>query len=326
MRVLLVSSHRHKGGIDEGAGKKPRAWPSGSGNHIHDLLARGLAETGHRVFYLLLGGAEGPLPPGVEAVRRPQPDVDVAHCMTNLDPETRAAIERLGVPWVTTCHLDPTVRGLPQVPAEDNWIFVSRTLAASFGKERFVHNGLDPSAYDLDTAGGDYLLFMSSLDWADEKGLDTALAVSSRTSLPLIVAGTSRSERVITETDERCLRAGATLVGDVRGKRKAALLAGARALLFPTRVNEGFGLVMVEALLSGTPVICSDRGACPEIISEEVGFVCRDEADYLGALSEVGAISRRRCREWARARYDYQRMVRDYLDEYERELAGWTGG
>ena len=103
------------------------------------------------------------------------------------------------------------------------------------------------------------------------------------------------------------------------------LLAGARALLFPTTVNEAFGLVMVEALLSGTPVICSDRGACPEIISEEVGFVCGDEADYLGALREVGHLSRRRCREWALSRFDYRRMVREYLLEYERERDGWTG-
>jgi glycosyltransferase involved in cell wall biosynthesis len=106
----------------------------------------------------------------------------------------------------------------------------------------------------------------------------------------------------------------------VRGRQKAELLAGARAFLFPTRVDEAFGLGMVEALMSGTPVICSDRGACPEIITRDVGFVCRYEPDYLNAIRRVGEIKPQTCRDKAMRNFHYLRMAKDYLGEYEKEI------
>ena len=97
----------------------------------------------------------------------------------------------------------------------------------------------------------------------------------------------------------------------MRGRRKAELLAGAKAFLFPTKVDEAFGLGMVEALMSGTPVICSDRGACPEVISADVGFVCRGEEEYVEAVGRVSDISPRACREKAFREYHYLRMGAD---------------
>jgi glycosyltransferase involved in cell wall biosynthesis len=137
----------------------------------------------------------------------------------------------------------------------------------------------------------------------------------------LVVAGTSGEYGVIQKIEELCSRAGAEYVGDVRGKTKAKLLSGAQALLHPTRLYEGFGLVMAEALMSGTPVICSDHGACPEIISPEVGFVCRQESDYRNAVERVREISSRACREKAMREYHYHRMAEGFVREYEAELA-----
>jgi glycosyltransferase involved in cell wall biosynthesis len=122
-----------------------------------------------------------------------------------------------------------------------------------------------------------------------------------------------------------CRAFGAAYVGDVRGRRKAELLAGAKAFLFPTKVDEAFGLGMAEALMSGTPVICSDRGACPEIISPEVGFVCGDESDYVKAINNVAEISPRACREKAMKEYHYLRMAADYVAEYRKELERVAG-
>src|SRR5205085_5150811 len=90
---------------------------------------------------------------------------------------------------------------------------------------------------------------------------------------------------------------------------------------FPTRVNEAFGLGMAEALMSGTPVICSDKGACPEIISPDVGFVCRTDRDYLLALRNLAKISPQACREKAMREFHYRRMAADYVAEYEKETA-----
>ena len=73
--------------------------------------------------------------------------------------------------------------------------------------------------------------------------------------------------------------------------------------------------------MSGTPVICSDKGACPELITPDVGFVCRTDRDYVAALRNVVNISPRACREKAMREFHYKRMAADYVSEYEKELA-----
>jgi glycosyltransferase involved in cell wall biosynthesis len=226
----------------------------------------------------------------------------------------------------TTIRLDIQARGLDRRYAGGNWVFVSRSLARLYGSERYVYNGIDPSGYVYADRKEDYYLFMSSMDWAFEKGLDTALALAADLGFRLVVAGTSGEHAVIQKIDELCSRAGAKYVGDVRGETKAKLLAGAQALLHPTRLYEGFGLVMAEALMSGTPVICSDCGACPEIISPEVGFVCRQEGDYRSAVERVTEISSRACREKAMQKYHYHRMAEGFVREYEAEIAQPTEG
>jgi glycosyltransferase involved in cell wall biosynthesis len=111
----------------------------------------------------------------------------------------------------------------------------------------------------------------------------------------------------------------------VWGERKAELLAGARAMLFPTQFNEAFGLVIAEALMSGTPVICSDKGACPELVSPDVGFVCSTMDDYVRAFEQVDRISRSACREKALREFHYLRMAQEYVREYEIEIE-WSAG
>jgi glycosyltransferase involved in cell wall biosynthesis len=166
---------------------------------------------------------------------------------------------------------------------------------------------------------------MASLEWAYHKGLDTALHLAKLLGFKLVVAGTGKTDKVIEETAELCASAGADFVGDVRGAAKANLLAGARALLFPTRVNEAFGLVMAEALMSGTPVICSDKGACPELISPEIGFVCATEREYAEAFERIDEIEPQACRNKAIADYHYLRITKDYIREYAKEVKGSAG-
>jgi glycosyltransferase involved in cell wall biosynthesis len=164
-------------------------------------------------------------------------------------------------------------------------------------------------------------MFMSSMDWEMQKGLDIALSLAARYRFRLVVAGTGNNYKRILRVETLCRQIGAHYVGDVRGRKKAELLAGAKAFLFPTRVDEAFGLGMAEALMSGTPVICSNKGACPELITPDVGFVCRDDRDYVAALRNVARISPRVCREKAMREFHYQRMAADYVSEYEKEIA-----
>ena len=320
MRVLLSSEHRYPAFGPNGSGLHPRAYPSGSGFWIHDLLMKGLAELGHEVYYLLPRGASIPLPYGAKLVTQPVWDADILHTISDRDEKLVRAWEARGRPWVATCHIDMRTRGMSQRPATDNSIFVSRTLARLHGRTRCVLNGIDPDDYLYSETKRDYFLFMSSMDWEMKKGLDIAVSLAARFKLKLVVAGTGNNYHRIMRITGLCRQTGAEYVGDVRGKRKAELLAGAKAFLFPTRVDEAFGLGMVEALMSGTPVICSDKGACPELITRDVGFVCHYERDYVDAIRRIGEISPQTCREKAMREFHYLRMAKDYISEYEKEI------
>lgn len=321
MRLLLSSEHRYPAYRSIGQGPHPMKFPSGSGYMIHDLLAKGLAELGHDVFYLLRQGAAKPLPKGVKFVSKPTADADIVHTIADHDKILNDEREACRKPWVTTCHLDLRVKGMPRVDTTENWIFVSRTLARVHGRSRYVLNGIDPAEYIYNESKDNYFLFMSTLDWGREKGLDIALSLAKQIGFKLVVAGTGRNYRTIRRVAELCRDANAKFVGDVRGKQKAELLAGARAFLFPTKVNEAFGLGMAEALMSGTPVICSNRGACPEVISRDVGIVCKNVNEYFGAVFAISAIRPRACREKAMKEYHYLRMAADYVIEYQKEIA-----
>ncbi|HXM36054.1 MAG TPA: glycosyltransferase, partial [Pyrinomonadaceae bacterium] len=219
------------------------------------------------------------------------------------------------------CHLDLKTRGHERSPGSVNWIFVSRTLAQLHGRNRYVLNGIDPSRYIFSESKDDYFLFMSTMDWGTKKGLDVVLSLAERLGFKLIVAGTGRDYESIDRVADMCRKVNAEYVGDVKGTKKAELLAGARAFLFPTKVDEAFGLGMVEAMMSGTPVICSNRGACPEIISSDVGFVCKNDHDYVAAINNISSIAPRACRNKAMKDYHYLRMASDYIFEYQKELA-----
>ena len=329
MRILLAAKHDYPARESVGSGLRPKRFPSGSGWAVHDLVAKGLAELGHDVFYLVPHAANELPAKGITLVDEPVRDAEVLHTSSEFHQDLGHEWQSQGKPWVATWHMNPTgyrdlrraleAGGKEPPPSCDNWIFVSRTLARLHGRERYVCNGIDPEEYRFSEAKDDYLLFMSSMDESPAKGLDLALSLSAQLGFKLVVAGTATNQERINGVAELCRKAKADYVGDVRGSAKADLLAGARAFLFPTRVDEAFGLGMVEALMSGTPVICSNLGACPEIVSAEVGFVCATPEDYAEAIGRIGEISSAACRARAMTEYHYLRMARDYVREYERE-------
>jgi glycosyltransferase involved in cell wall biosynthesis len=309
---MVASRHRYPA----------RNYPASRGGiasaRIDDLIVKGLAELGHDVFYCLPEGAAECLPEGVSLVYEFVWSADALHLQHFRLTEK---VETREVPWVRTCHSDmEQMKGLDRSIAGPNFIFVSKTLASLYGSERWVHNGIDPSEFIYSESKDDYLLFMCCLDRALDKGLEAALGMSELSGYELVIAGSAADPRTMAAIEQLCEGKNVRLVGEVQGLRRAELLAGARALLFPTRINEGFGLVMAEALISGTPVVCSNKGACPELISPEAGFVCKDRADYVDALSRLHEISPERCRDKAMKDFHYLRMARDYVKEYEKEI------
>ena len=311
MRIFVQARHSY-----------PAAFGGPGGGRVFDLLVKGLAELDHQVLYYLednaLPGREHDLPDNVSFVSTPVFDADIYHLRS--DSPLAGEIECRGLPWVATCHTDLTIHGMSRQVCKDNWIYVSRTLAQSYGSKRFVHNGIDPEQLIFNTHKSDYLLFVSALPLAKRKGLELAIKCARQAKMTLVVAGSAQDKALIREVEQICSQPGVEYVGEVFGRYKAELFANASALLFPTQINEAFGLVLAEALMSGTPVITSDNGACGEIVNDNIGFICRDFSDYQLAVRSLNKISPQVCREEALARFHYRQMVRGYLNEYWREI------
>jgi glycosyltransferase involved in cell wall biosynthesis len=179
-----------------------------------------------------------------------------------------------------------------------------------------VHHGLDPARFRAQEDQG-YLLFLGRYDRC--KGADLALDVAARAHLPLILAGAPHEERYYEdEIKPRLARGNVMDVGPVGGRPKIALIARARAVLFPIRWDEPFGLVMIEAMLSGVPVIALSRGSVPEVVDQGVtGIACDDTAELVLAARTIHkVVDRARVRTLAQQRWSASRMAQDYLSLY----------
>jgi glycosyltransferase involved in cell wall biosynthesis len=289
----------------------------GASKQISDLIAKGLGELGHDVFYHLKDEIREPLPKCINLVSEPMFDVDILHLQ---DFPLSERVDSQGKPWVRTYHAVPGNQEVPK-SIKENLIFVSESHARCFGSSRYVYNGIDPSEFIYSEVKDDYFIFLVfGLEKAIFKGLGIALFLAEELGIKLVVAGSSNNSRYQKYFATMCQEQGVEFVGEIIGQQKAELIAGAKALLFPTLIKEPFGLVAAEALISGTPVICSHRGACPELISSDVGFVCNRHDEYISALEKIETISPSACREKAMRDFHYLRMAADYVKEYEKEI------
>ncbi len=209
---------------------------------------------------------------------------------------------------------------------------VSRAAAATFPPERQlppVLHGVDVATYpfrdDAPRRDEGYLLFLGRFH--PVKGAGTAVQVAHRAGRRLLLAARlHEQDRAAFERDVVPYLDGERIryVGEVDARQKRDLLVGADALLFPISWDEPFGLVMVEALSCGTPVLATRRASTPEVIDDgETGFLAGagdgSEADVealLQALPALRELSRRRCREVAEERFTVERMVDDYESRY----------
>jgi glycosyltransferase involved in cell wall biosynthesis len=307
MRIYLSSEHNYPG------------WRYGVAAHtVHDNLARGLAELGHKVRYHVQNSGDARLPEGIVPVSGYRGDEDILHY--NYVPFMSG--RRIPLPWVRSIHSDVQYQGLPPDTLTPNCIFVSQTLAHHYDSDRFVLNGLDPADFIYSETKDDYFIFVVSggVERARLKGLDIAFRITEQAGVELRVAGGCGDPNEVSELEHLCRENGAVYLGVIHGQRKAELFSGARALLFPTQLNEAFGLVVAEALMSGTAVIASDRGAMAEMLNPAVGFVCADESAYQYAVANVGRIAPADCRRWALQQFHYLSMARSYVKEYQREI------
>lgn len=183
-----------------------------------------------------------------------------------------------------------------------------------------VHHGLPADLHTLGGGGGGYLAFIGRI--APEKRLDRAVEIARLACAPLkIAARINPPDRAYHEREIVPLLARspfAELVGELGGDGKDRFLRDARALLFPIDWEEPFGLVMIEAMACGTPVIAWRRGSAPEVIEEGItGFLVDNLEDAAEAVAQADRLDRDLIRARFLARFEATRMAREYVDIYE---------
>jgi glycosyltransferase involved in cell wall biosynthesis len=183
-------------------------------------------------------------------------------------------------------------------------------------------NALDLSLYPWARRQGDYLLFLGRM--TPEKGAHRAIAVSLETGLPLKVAAKCREPKEIDyfhRLVEPYLDSRIEYLGEVTHGEKVELLQAARATLFPIEWEEPFGLVMIESMACGTPVIATRYGAVPEVIEHgRTGIIVDDNREMAAALEQADTLDPLELRRAVEERFSPERMVADYLDAYRAAL------
>jgi glycosyltransferase involved in cell wall biosynthesis len=184
-------------------------------------------------------------------------------------------------------------------------------------------NALDATAYPVHPHRGEYLLFLGRM--SSDKGCHRAIEVAKKAGLPLKIAG-KMNETLEKEYFEEHVRPnlawGIEYLGEVSHEEKVDLLQNARATLFPIDWEEPFGLVMIESMACGTPVIATRRGAVPEVIEHgRSGVIVDDYRDMVDALEDADRLDPLECRAYVEERFSAERMVRDYVAAYEAVLA-----
>jgi glycosyltransferase involved in cell wall biosynthesis len=264
----------------------------------------------------------------LELVFREARDFDIIHF--HIDYLHFPITSRQRIPSVTTLHgrldlpdlvpLYREFRDMPVVSISDS----QREPLPWINWEATVYHGLPEDLYTFREKPGKYLAFLGRI--SKEKRVDRAIRIARRTGFEIKIAAKvdDTDREYFEDVIEPMLKDPlADYVGEIGEGEKNEFLGNAQALLFPIDWPEPFGMVLIEAMACGTPVIAYRNGSVPEVIEHGVtGFVVDGMEDAVRAIERLPSLSRRRCREVFEERFSAARMARDYVAVYERLVAG----
>jgi len=259
----------------------------------------------------------------LEAVAQRAHEFDVVHC--HIDWLHMPLLSRLSVPFLTTLHGRLDLPGLPQLVrrfSKAPFVSISDHQRLPLPEANWlgtVYHGLPPASLQARFEAGSYLAFLGRL--SREKGPEAAIRIARSAGMPLrIAAKLPRAEQAYfkeklePQIDGRQIQT----IGEVTDRTKEEFLGRAAALLFPIDWPEPFGLVMIEAMACGTPVIAFPAGSVPEVIDDgESGFIVKNEDEAVAAFRRLGSIDRRRVRASFERRFTARRMAKQYLQHYQ---------
>jgi glycosyltransferase involved in cell wall biosynthesis len=238
--------------------------------------------------------------------------------------------EMTDTPLLTTLHgrLD-----LPDIPAaffsypRAHFVSISesqRGPLALLNWARTIHHGIDTDAFEFHERPGSYLAFLGRISW--EKRPDLAIRIAREAGVPLKIAakieGRESQDYYDSMIKPHVDGRNVEFLGEIGEREKNEFLGNALGLAFPIDWPEPFGLVMVESLACGTPVLARPKGAVPEILEDPVtGFTNSDVSVLARHVRDLETLDRRACRRWVEERFSLRRMAEDYIHVYQ-QLSG----
>jgi glycosyltransferase involved in cell wall biosynthesis len=319
---------------------------------VLDRLARGLVRAGHEVLLAAAANSTCPVPrvAGTDEADLQAPvygdtvtelrhvirgyaglhGVDVVHDHTLAGPVFRA--EHRDAPVLTTNHgpFDATLTPIFRAMHGVGVVAISHhqaSTATGVPIAGVVHHGIDTAAVPVGRGDGGYVSFLGRM--SPDKGVREAALIARAAGMPLRIAAKLRepAEREYFEAEvQPLLCSDVEYVGELGHQDKFALVGGSLALLNPIQWPEPFGLVMIEALATGTPVVATPFGAAPEIVDDGVtGHLRAGGRALVDALRAVGALDRAACRAAAAERFSTERMVAEHIRLYTEAVRRHRG-
>lgn len=310
---------------------------------VVDSLARGFIAAGHEVLLAAASDSTCPAPlvPGMRPSRPAElgftlselshvirayeglGDVDIIHDHTLAGP--LVARRKSSAPVVTTVHgpLIPASADLYRAMAADTAVIgISRDQASSMPDvpiTRVIHHGMDVASVPIGSGKGGYVCFVGRI--CPDKGVLEAIHIARRAGIPLRIAAKMREPDEIEyfrSVIEPLLGSNEDFLGEVGDSDKYRLMGEAMAFLNPIQWSEPFGLVMIESLSTGTPVVGTSIGSAPEIVDHgKTGYLGPTEQLHT-FLPEAAALDRSLCRDRAAKLFSTERMVANHLDLYAK--------
>ena len=267
----------------------------------------------------------------LETVRRRAEEFDILHF--HMDYWPFPLFSRQQTPFVTTLHgrldlaeLPPVFEIFPNIPVVSISNSQRRPLPQAHFIETVLH-GLPEKLLTPQPGPQSYLAFLGRI--APEKCPDRAIRIARACGMKLkIAAKIDNVDRAYFESVIRPMLTGddVELIGEISDREKPEFLSGAHGLLMPIDWPEPFGLVMIEAMACGTPVVAFNRGSVPEVVEDGLtGFIVEDETGAIGAVERLGQLNRAKIRQRFESRFTARRMAEDYLAVYRSLAASQRG-
>ena len=239
-------------------------------------------------------------------------NIDIIHDHTHISV---IGLKKLAIPTICTMHGDTA-------NSVDYPVFLCKIALKAIGNNFgfFVHNGINLNEYQFSEVKEDYLLFLGLV--SESKGINYAIDVAEKSDQKLIIAGQINNWAYYTKEVEPIIKNNPNIeyVGEVGGQQKQDLLKKAKCLLFPTSCQEAFGLVMIEAMACGTPVLAFPNGAVPEVMKGFPDLICSSVDEMVQKLNSSQFPEANLLREYVEHHFSRDTMAGEYLNLYNKLL------